>query len=152
MPAPGGATDEAYVFVANEPLSSVSKELWNADPAKLLAKSPRDAHYVIMSYAATNKAVLEDIGKMQAKFETAIASLSDDAARDYWTTHVHYVTENPLDLDAPVADLLRAGATCSRGCVPSGTRTVNRAGSRRGARRTRAGPGRWPTPEPSPGR
>lgn len=104
--APGGATDEAYVFVANEPLSSVSRELWNADPARLLAKSPRDVHYVVMSYAATNKTVLEDIGKMQAKFDAAIASLSDDAARDYWTTHVHYVTENPLDLDAPVADLL----------------------------------------------
>ncbi len=102
----GQAGNESYVLLGYSADSPVAQAIWQSQPSALIASSPRDVHYVFMSYGATPELVQSDIAGMRQRVEAAIAALPDAAERAHWSAHFHYVTENPLTLDDPAADLL----------------------------------------------
>lgn len=104
---PGQPLDQSFVFVANEPRSGVSAQLWGGDPAWILELSPLDVNYVFMSYGATEDEVQGDIDDIRRKVNAAINELQGADQREHWRAHMHYVTVNPLTLGTPVSALLR---------------------------------------------
>lgn len=102
----GKAGDESYVLLGFSPDSPVATEIWKSQPAVLIASSPRDVHYVFMSYGATPEIVQAEIDGIRGRVDAAIAALPSAADRAHWAAHMHYVTQNPLTLTDPAADLL----------------------------------------------
>jgi hypothetical protein len=98
---------ESYILIGHNTLSSASEAIWASSVVSLTTTSPPDVNYVFMSYADTPEAVQADIAAMQARADAAIAQMPDDADRQHWVSHLHYVTQNPLTLGDPVATVLR---------------------------------------------
>lgn len=98
--------DESYVLLGHSTKSALSEELWNASFGKLITESPLDVNFVLASYGETPAAVQSDIDAVRSRVEAAIAALPDEAAREHWADHFHYVTENPLTLGGSLPELL----------------------------------------------
>lgn len=101
---PGGT--ESHVLLGYSSLSALSAGLWSGSLELLLAESPRDVHYVFLSYTEEEAQHAAEIADIQARAEAAVAGLPDAADRDHWAGHLHFVSANPLALPEPVPGLL----------------------------------------------
>lgn len=103
----GGASDHSTVFLSNNPLGSTAPALWAGDVSKLIAHSPVDVRYVVMSYGETDDAIAADLAAWRARVETAVASLPAEQAAA-WRERFRYVTGNPLAGPGIAPEVLRA--------------------------------------------
>ena len=88
---------DSLVFILDAPRQngSFSVDLWAADHAELLARSPDNVHYFFVpGDGADVEARLDTI---QIGMNQALVGLDDDAFQD-WQTRLHYVTETPSQI------------------------------------------------------
>jgi len=102
----GAASDVSYILLGYSGASPLAEALWTSSFKTLFEKSPKDVHYVFISYAARPAEVQQDIDMTRARVDAAIGGLADAADRQHWASHVHYVTQNPLAQAGAAADLL----------------------------------------------
>ncbi len=104
----GGPSDHSTVFLSNNPLGSTAPALWGGDVGKLMAGSPPDARYVILSYADAQSGVDADLAAWQARVETALAARPPSEDPAVWRSRFTYVTANPLTVAGAAPTVLRA--------------------------------------------
>lgn len=105
----GGPRDHSTVFLSRNPLGSTAPALWAGAVGKLIAHSPPDARYVVMSYGETPAETAADRAEWQARVETALSEAGlDGAAADAWRERFHYVDGNPLLAAGAAPSVLRA--------------------------------------------
>ena len=104
----GGAADHSTVFLTNNPLGSTAPSIWGGDVGKLIAQSPDDARYVVMSYAEAQAGVDADIAAWQARVETALSARPPSEDPALWRSRFDYVTANPLTVGGTAPAVLRA--------------------------------------------
>lgn len=97
---------DAYLFVPDSIVASQidNTPLWQSDLAELIERSPRNAHYFLLSRQAAAPAAAT-VQNMQAEVERVLGTLSE-ADAEHWRGRVHVVETRIADLDGWLRTML----------------------------------------------
>lgn len=99
---------ESYVFVAFAS-NDYGRALWATSPDRLFTDGPRNVHYFFASWEPTEPESTARAMEMRQNVEDGFDFVSlPEADREYWRTHVHYVTTPIRQVEGSVGDLARA--------------------------------------------
>jgi hypothetical protein len=97
---------DAYLFMPDSIVASQidNTPLWQTDLAELIERSPRNAHYFLLTRQAAAPAEVT-VQNMQAEVDRVLGTLSD-ADAEHWRGRLHVVQTRVADLDGWLRDML----------------------------------------------
>ncbi|MCK6523882.1 hypothetical protein L6R49_20940 [Myxococcota bacterium] len=90
---------DSYVFINYYEPNKYPVNLTSASKiAELLAASPKNVHYFILSYSQGADTISEEMTELSEKFQKARESL-DESQNAHWADRVHFVLDSAWDAD-----------------------------------------------------
>lgn len=97
---------DSYIFI-NYSGSAYGTGLWGSSPDPLFTEGPRNVHYFFGSWDPDDAAAETRVRDMQAVVEDGFEFQGlAEADREFWRSHIHYVTTSIRGAGGSVADML----------------------------------------------